>query len=151
MSLCLSYSIFYIYIYIYIYIVILRQTVSLYHNSSVWLDTEDAWSWDWNPPNFTLDLYIISYRTRRINVHLFSLRCKPWDCLYRWFVYCADDLCRNSCNFWMNCLQNSAIICHRFFRLSLLCRTSGLTAIGIWLNNFLMKSSGCCRFNSDNR
>ena len=29
--------ILYIYIYIYIYIVIHRQTVSLYHNSSVWL------------------------------------------------------------------------------------------------------------------
>ena len=28
-----------VYIYIYIYIVIHRQTVSLYHNSSVWLDT----------------------------------------------------------------------------------------------------------------
>ena len=28
----------YIYIYIYIYIVIHRQTASLYHNSSVWLD-----------------------------------------------------------------------------------------------------------------
>ena len=32
------------------------QTVSLYHNSSVRLDTDDAWSWDQNPPNFTLDL-----------------------------------------------------------------------------------------------
>ena len=29
-------------IYIYTYIVICRQTVSLYHNSSVWLDTQDA-------------------------------------------------------------------------------------------------------------
>ena len=29
----------YIYIYIYIYIAITRPTVSLYHNSSVWLDT----------------------------------------------------------------------------------------------------------------
>ena len=28
-------------IYIYVYIVIYRQTVSLYHNSSVWLDTRD--------------------------------------------------------------------------------------------------------------
>ena len=35
------------YIYTYIY---------LYHNSSVWLDTLDAWNWDRNPPNFTLDL-----------------------------------------------------------------------------------------------
>ena len=30
--------------------------MSLYHYSSVWLDTEDAWSWDLNPTNFTLDL-----------------------------------------------------------------------------------------------
>ena len=74
----------YIYIYIYIYIhthihiyttinlwnsinikykiyVIHRQTVSLYHNSSVWLDTQDALSWDWNLPKFTLDL--VSYRS----------------------------------------------------------------------------------------
>ena len=46
----------YIYIYIYIYIVIHRLTVSLYHSPSVRLDTLDAWSWDRNPPNFTLDL-----------------------------------------------------------------------------------------------
>ena len=37
----------FIYIYIYIiYIIIYRQTVSLSHNSLVWLDTKDAWSWD---------------------------------------------------------------------------------------------------------
>ena len=51
----------FIYIYIYIYIVILRQTVSLYHNSSVWLDMPDTWSWDWNPPNFMLNL--VSYHS----------------------------------------------------------------------------------------
>ena len=45
-----------VYWYIYIYIVTHRPTVSLTHNSSVWLDTSDAWSWDRNPPNFTLDL-----------------------------------------------------------------------------------------------
>ena len=50
----------YIYIYIYIYIVIHRQTVSVYHNSSVWLDTYDTWSWDRSPHNFTL--YLESYR-----------------------------------------------------------------------------------------
>ena len=48
------YTNIYIYIYIFIYmcvcvcvcvrIVIHRETVSLYHNSSVWLDTKDAWS-----------------------------------------------------------------------------------------------------------
>ena len=32
-----------------IYIVIHRQTVSLYHNSSVWLDTLDFRSLDQNP------------------------------------------------------------------------------------------------------
>ena len=46
----------YIYIYIYIYIVIHRQTVSLYHNSSVWLDKKGR-----NPHKFTLDL--ISYHS----------------------------------------------------------------------------------------
>ena len=45
-----------IYIYIYIYIVIHRQTVSLYHNSSLQLDTQDASSWDRNQPNFTQDI-----------------------------------------------------------------------------------------------
>ena len=38
-----------------IYIVIHRQTVSFYQNSSVWLDTQDARSRDWNPSNFMLD------------------------------------------------------------------------------------------------
>ena len=38
------------------YIVIHIQTVSLYHNFSVWLDTSDTSSWNRNPPNFTLDL-----------------------------------------------------------------------------------------------
>ena len=44
------------YIYIYIYILSSTDRLSLYHISSVWLDTKDAWSWDRNPPNFTLDL-----------------------------------------------------------------------------------------------
>ena len=43
----------YVYIYIYIYIVIHRQIVSFYHNSSMWLDTRDAPTRDWNPPNFS--------------------------------------------------------------------------------------------------
>ena len=42
--------------YTYIYIVIHRQTVSLYHNSLVCLDTRDALSWDRKPPNFKQDL-----------------------------------------------------------------------------------------------
>ena len=42
-----------IYIYIYIYIVIYRQTVSLNHNSSVWLDSQDVSSWNRNPADFT--------------------------------------------------------------------------------------------------
>ena len=44
-----------IYIYIYIYIDIHRESDSLYHNSSVRLDTLGYSSWDRNPPNFTLD------------------------------------------------------------------------------------------------
>ena len=35
--------------------IIHRQTVLLYHNSSVWLDTLYASSWNRNQPNFTLD------------------------------------------------------------------------------------------------
>ena len=49
----------YIYIYIYIYIVIHRQTLLLYHNSSVWLDTRDASSWDLNLSDLTSVRYII--------------------------------------------------------------------------------------------
>ena len=45
-----------IYIYIYIYIYCHPQTVSLYHNFSARLDTQDASGWDRNPPNFTLDM-----------------------------------------------------------------------------------------------
>ena len=44
-----------------IYIIIHKQTVLVSHNSSVWLDMQDASSWDWNPPKFTLDL--VSYRS----------------------------------------------------------------------------------------
>ena len=44
-----------------VYIVTHRLTVLLYHNSLVWLDTQDSSSWDRNPPNFTLDL--VSYRS----------------------------------------------------------------------------------------
>ena len=39
-----------------IYIVIHRQTVSLYHNPSVWLDTQEALNWDRNLSHFTLDM-----------------------------------------------------------------------------------------------
>ena len=41
----------YIYIIIIIIIIVLRQIVSLYHNSSVWLNTRDAPSQDRNTPN----------------------------------------------------------------------------------------------------
>ena len=37
------------------------QMVSLYHNSSVWLGTHDASSWDRHPSNFTLKL--VSYHS----------------------------------------------------------------------------------------
>ena len=43
-------------LYIYIYIFFNRQAVSLYHNSSAWLATQGAPSWDRNLPNFTQDM-----------------------------------------------------------------------------------------------
>ena len=49
----------YIYIYIYIYSVIHRQTVTLYHNSSVSLDPRDTSSRDQNDADFTLLGYLI--------------------------------------------------------------------------------------------
>ena len=60
----LSLFIYILYIYIYIYIYIYThtlyiycypQTVSLYYNSSVWLNTRDASRRDRNPHNFTYD------------------------------------------------------------------------------------------------
>ena len=51
LNICI-YIYIYVCIYIYIYIVIHWQTVSLYHNSSVWLDTWDAPNWDQNLLNF---------------------------------------------------------------------------------------------------
>ena len=41
--------------------------VSLYHNSSMWLDTQDISSWDENSPNFTLD--IVSYLLRTVHIY----------------------------------------------------------------------------------
>ena len=58
-----------IYTYIYIYIVNHRQTISLSHNSSVWLDVQDALSWDRNPPNFVLDL--VSYSSVYIYIYIY--------------------------------------------------------------------------------
>ena len=40
---------------------LLIDTVSLYQNSSVWLDMNNASSWDRNPPNIMLDF--VSYRS----------------------------------------------------------------------------------------
>ena len=48
------------YIYIYIYTVIHRQTVLLYRNTSVWLDTLEPLNSDWNPPNQAVVESIIS-------------------------------------------------------------------------------------------
>ena len=42
----------------YTYIVMHRQTLSLYHNSNVWLETRDASSWDRNPADFTPIRYL---------------------------------------------------------------------------------------------
>ena len=54
----LTVVVIYIYIYIYIYIVIHRQTVSLYHNSSVLLNMREGSSWDRNPAGFTSVRYL---------------------------------------------------------------------------------------------
>ena len=71
----------YIYIHIYIYIVIHRQTVSLYHNSSVRLDTWDTSSWDQNPPDFTSDWWhtsqpaIYPTQAKEFNVYVLTSVC----------------------------------------------------------------------------
>ena len=55
--------------YIYIYIVIYRQSVSLYHNSSVWLDPRNASSWDRNPVDFTSVRYLKQKALVLLNVN----------------------------------------------------------------------------------
>ena len=86
-------------VYIYIYIVIYRQTVSLYHNSSVWLDTRDASSWDRNPA----DLMLVGHLTPQLS----SSRCKQRNfkvyilcvCIY---IYMYMRACRNRKHSWCN-------------------------------------------------
>ena len=51
-EICINEEMLPIYIYIYIFH---PQTVLFYQNSSVWLGTQDARSWDRNPSKFTLD------------------------------------------------------------------------------------------------
>ena len=51
------------YIHTHICTVIHRQTVSLYHNSSVWLDTQDASIWNRNPA----DLMSVGYLTSKLS------------------------------------------------------------------------------------
>ena len=51
---------------IYIYIVIHRQTVSLNHNSSVWLDSLDSRSWDRNPADSNANPRFYHSATRKL-------------------------------------------------------------------------------------
>ena len=56
------------YFYLYIYIVIHRQNVSLYHNSSVWLDTRGARSRDRNPTDFYANRKFYCTATKQFSV-----------------------------------------------------------------------------------
>ena len=47
---------------IYIYIYIHGQTVLLYQNPSVWLDTQNALNWNPNPADFTSNILSLYYR-----------------------------------------------------------------------------------------
>ena len=71
--------IIYIYIYIYIYIVIHKQTVLLYHKSSLWLDMRDALSRDGNPLNFSSG----RWHTPHICIYIYIYRRCPWCNGYR--------------------------------------------------------------------
>ena len=80
-----------IYIYIYIYIVLHRQTVSLYHNFSVWLDTLDASSWNRNPPN-CMYVRLITYRSAigdLTSVREFNTFCMTFVCLHFMLSECS--------------------------------------------------------------
>ena len=61
-----THSTIYIYIYIYIYIVIHRRTVSLYHNSSAWLDMLESRSWDRNPASSNANPRFYHSATRKL-------------------------------------------------------------------------------------
>ena len=62
------------------------QTVSLYHNSSVWLHREDPWSWDRNQPDFTLDF--VSYRSESTTNSKYLIN--QW--INRWSVkWCSEN------------------------------------------------------------
>ena len=76
-----------IYMYIYIYIVIHRQTVSLYHNSSAWLDTKGASRWDRNSQNFTLDS--VSYHTAILMAYVSSGIMTEIVLVFVCFTFCA--------------------------------------------------------------
>ena len=61
-------------LYIQLYIVIYAQTVLMYHNFSVWLDTQDAASWDRNLPDFTSVGYLtVSKGILRIYLFTYTL------------------------------------------------------------------------------
>ena len=64
---------------------LLRQTISLYHNSTVWLDMQDSSSWDRNLSNFTLDL--VSYNSAIYRVS--QNRCIPLMIMIYYWDMCS--------------------------------------------------------------
>ena len=66
-------------------IIINRQILSLYHNSSVWLHTENSSSLDRNPPKFTLDL--VSYHAA-IRWHTSTGNYNALCISFRLFTFC---------------------------------------------------------------
>ena len=71
-----------------IYIIIHRQTLSLYHKYSVWLDTRDASRWDQNPADFTSlgyltpDLSLFTKRRNFLRIWIFIYTLYIYICIY---------------------------------------------------------------------
>ena len=74
-------------IYIYIYIVHHRQTISLYHNASVWLNTQDAWSWDWNFADFYTSRRFYHTATRKLSISEGILTHMYYFCFVYIYIY----------------------------------------------------------------
>ena len=76
-----------------------KQTVSLYHGSSVWLDTRNTSRWDWNQPNFTSDRYHTTQpatdptEAREFNVYVLTFVCLHFTLSDTEMVNSLEKLC----------------------------------------------------------
>ena len=65
-----------------------RQTLSLYHNSSEWLETRDASSWDRNPPNFQLGM-VSNHSAISVTYVSWEFITRIYICIYVYVCVCV--------------------------------------------------------------